>query len=96
MPKRTDLESILLIGNKAEDTLSFIDVATLKEVSKTSTGRGPHEVVVTPDETIWTECSHKFTRAAVAEMLAAAGLQLREWYAAPGDMFGLSLSCRAG
>jgi L-histidine N-alpha-methyltransferase len=52
------------------------------------------EVVVTPDETIWTECSHKFTRESVAEMLVAAGLQLREWYAAPGDMFGLSLSCR--
>lgn len=52
------------------------------------------EVVVTPDETIWTECSHKFTREAVAEMLATAGLQLRQWYAAPGDMFGLSLSCR--
>jgi L-histidine N-alpha-methyltransferase len=53
------------------------------------------EVVVTPDETIWTECSHKFTRETVAAMLAAAGLQLGEWYAAPGDMFGLSLSCRA-
>jgi L-histidine Nalpha-methyltransferase len=53
------------------------------------------EVVVTPDETIWTECSHKFTRETVSEMLAAAGLQLRQWYAAPGDMFGLSLSCRA-
>jgi L-histidine N-alpha-methyltransferase len=53
------------------------------------------EVVVTPDETIWTECSHKFTRASVSEMLVAAGLQLREWYAASGDMFGLSLSCRA-
>ena len=53
------------------------------------------EVVVTPEETIWTECSHKFTRESVAEMLAAAGLQLRKWYAAPGDMFGLALSCRA-
>jgi L-histidine N-alpha-methyltransferase len=62
-------------------------VATLRAIDM--------EVVVTPDETIWTECSHKFTRETVAQMLAAAGLQLREWYAAPGDMFGLSLSCRA-
>jgi L-histidine N-alpha-methyltransferase len=62
-------------------------VATLKAIDL--------EVVVTPDETIWTESSHKFTREAVTEMLIAAGLQLREWYAAPGDMFGLSLSCRA-
>jgi L-histidine N-alpha-methyltransferase len=51
------------------------------------------EVAVTPDETIWTECSHKFTRETVSEMLQASGLQLREWYAAPGNMFGLSLSC---
>ncbi len=53
------------------------------------------EVVVTPEETIWTECSHKFSRETVSEMLQAAGLQLREWYAAPGNMFGLSLSCCA-
>lgn len=53
------------------------------------------EVVVTPDETIWTECSHKFTQETVAEMLAAAGLKLEHWYAAPGNMFGLSLSMRA-
>ena len=41
--------SLLLIGNKSEDTLSFVDTATLKEVAKTATGRGPHEVEVTPD-----------------------------------------------
>jgi L-histidine Nalpha-methyltransferase len=50
------------------------------------------EVVVTPDETIWTECSHKFTRDTVSEMLDAAGLRLEGWYAASGNMFGLSLS----
>ncbi|MGN6387385.1 MAG: YncE family protein, partial [Verrucomicrobiota bacterium] len=41
--------SLLLIGNKSEDTVSFIDLATFKEVGKATTGRGPHEVVVTPD-----------------------------------------------
>lgn len=51
------------------------------------------EVDISPTETIWTECSHKFTEARVAEMLSAAGLQLQEWHAAPGNMFGLSLSC---
>jgi L-histidine N-alpha-methyltransferase len=51
------------------------------------------EVDLSPTETIWTECSHKFTRERVAEMLEAAGLQLQEWHAAEGDMFGLSLSC---
>jgi len=54
------------------------------------------EIDVSPTETIWTECSHKFTRERVSEMLEAAGLQLQEWYAAPGDMFGLSLSCAKG
>ena len=49
-------------------------------------------VVVEPAETIWTESSHKFTAASVDEMLTAAGLSLREWYAAPKDMFGLALA----
>jgi L-histidine N-alpha-methyltransferase len=49
-------------------------------------------VAIHPDETIWTESSHKFTPEAVQGMLAAAGLSLREWYAAPRDMFGLALA----
>ena len=40
---------LLLIGNKADDTLSFVDVRTLREIAKTTTGRGPHEVAVSPD-----------------------------------------------
>lgn len=40
---------LLLIGNKSDDTLSFVDVRTLTEIAKTTTGRGPHEVAVTPD-----------------------------------------------
>jgi L-histidine N-alpha-methyltransferase len=50
------------------------------------------EVEVRPTETIWTECSHKFTQERVEEMLGEAGLQLTQWYAADEDMFGLSLS----
>ena len=53
------------------------------------------EVEVRPEETIWTECSHKFTRETASDMLEAAGLGLCEWYAAPRDMFGLSLSSPA-
>ncbi|HEX5368197.1 MAG TPA: L-histidine N(alpha)-methyltransferase, partial [Dehalococcoidia bacterium] len=52
-------------------------------------------VAVTPDETIWTESSHKFTRETVSQMLEAAGLRLREWHAAPRDMFGISVSSPA-
>jgi YVTN family beta-propeller protein len=40
---------LLLIGNKSDDSLSFVDTATLKTVGATTTGRGPHEVTVTPD-----------------------------------------------
>jgi L-histidine Nalpha-methyltransferase len=53
------------------------------------------EVEVRPDETIWTECSHKFTRETASSMLESAGLKLCEWFAAPGNMFGLSLSTPA-
>jgi YVTN family beta-propeller protein len=40
---------LLLIGNKSDDTLSFVDTATLKTLGTTTTGRGPHEVTVTPN-----------------------------------------------
>jgi L-histidine N-alpha-methyltransferase len=52
-------------------------------------------VEISPEETIWTESSYKFSRESVAKMLADAGLKLDRWYAAPGDLFGLSLSSRA-
>jgi L-histidine N-alpha-methyltransferase len=52
-------------------------------------------IEISPEETIWTESSYKFTRESVAAMLADAGLKLDRWYAAPGDLFGLSLSSRA-
>jgi L-histidine N-alpha-methyltransferase len=37
-------------------------------------------VAVEPDETIWTESSHKFTRPAAETMLGAAGLSLASWH----------------
>lgn len=49
-------------------------------------------VEVQPPDTIWTESSHKFTPESVREMLSASGLSLREWYAAPKDMFALALA----
>jgi YVTN family beta-propeller protein len=39
----------LLIANKGEDTLSFVDTTTRQVLGTTTTGRGPHEVTVTPD-----------------------------------------------
>ncbi|HEX8444591.1 MAG TPA: YncE family protein [Allosphingosinicella sp.] len=39
----------LLVGNKGEDTLSFIDLRTGKELARVPTGRMPHEIAVSPD-----------------------------------------------
>ena len=39
----------LLVGNKGEDTVSFIDLAAGKELGRSPTGRMPHEIAVSPD-----------------------------------------------
>lgn len=39
----------LVVGNKAEDTVSFVDLATGKERARVPTGRMPHEVAISPD-----------------------------------------------
>jgi YVTN family beta-propeller protein len=40
---------VLLIGNKGEDTLSFVDLATGQELGRQPTGKAPHEIAVSPD-----------------------------------------------
>ncbi|HYD14171.1 MAG TPA: YncE family protein [Allosphingosinicella sp.] len=39
----------LLIGNKGENTLSFVDLRTGRELGRTPTGAMPHEIAVSPD-----------------------------------------------
>src|SRR6218665_3401193 len=39
----------LLIGNKGENTLSFVDLASGRELGRAPTGRMPHEIAVSPD-----------------------------------------------
>jgi YVTN family beta-propeller protein len=39
----------LLIGNKGEDTVSFVDLATGRELGRAATGRMPHEIAISPD-----------------------------------------------
>ncbi len=39
----------LLVGNKGEDTLSFIDLKTGKERARVPTGNLPHEIAISPD-----------------------------------------------
>lgn len=39
----------LLVGNKAEDTVSFLDLATGQERARVATGDAPHEIAISPD-----------------------------------------------
>src|SRR3546814_6759458 len=39
----------LRVGNKGEDTLSCIDLATGKELGRAQTGHMPHEIAISPD-----------------------------------------------
>lgn len=39
----------LLIGNKGENTVSFIDLASGKECARVATGKSPHEIAVSPN-----------------------------------------------
>ena len=41
----------LLVGNKGENTLSFIDLASGRELGRAETGRMPHEIAVSPSGT---------------------------------------------
>lgn len=40
---------VLLIGNKGEDTVSFVDLGTGTELGRSPTGKMPHEIAVSPD-----------------------------------------------
>ncbi len=40
---------ILLVGNKGEDSLSFIDLKTGREIARRTTGHQPHEIAVSSD-----------------------------------------------
>ncbi len=42
-------DSVLLVTNKSENTVSFVDPASGTELARIETGPGPHEVAVTPD-----------------------------------------------
>jgi YVTN family beta-propeller protein len=42
-------KGVLLVGNKGENTLGFIDLGTGEELGRLETGPQPHEVAVSPD-----------------------------------------------
>ncbi len=47
--ERGSLSGTLLVGNKGEDSLSFIDLESGKEVARRDTGNQPHEIAISPD-----------------------------------------------
>ena len=49
-------------------------------------------VGISPDETIWTESSYKFTRQSVTGMLEQAGLEVERWMTDLSERFGLVLA----
>lgn len=48
-PQQAISGPILLVANKNENTLSFIDPKTRQELGRLPTGQSPHELAVTPD-----------------------------------------------
>jgi L-histidine N-alpha-methyltransferase len=50
---------------------------------------------VSPDETIWTESSYKFTRLSAEAMLEDAGLRLDRWHVDPDSYFALAVAAPA-
>ncbi|MGE0180469.1 MAG: beta-propeller fold lactonase family protein [Sphingomonas sp.] len=51
VPGGPGITGTLLVGNKGEDTLSFIDLASGRELGRAATGRMPHEIAISPDGT---------------------------------------------
>lgn len=49
VPGGPGVSGTLLVGNKGEDTVSFIDLATGRILSQAATGRMPHEIAISPD-----------------------------------------------
>ncbi len=48
-PQSPRMSGTLLVGNKGEDSLSFIDVQSGNEIARRSTGDQPHEIAISPD-----------------------------------------------
>ena len=46
---QTGATGTLLIGNKGEDTVSFVDLASGEELGRAATGKNPHEIAISPD-----------------------------------------------
>jgi YVTN family beta-propeller protein len=48
-PRPAPSGPVLLIGNKGEDSLSFVDLTSGQELGRQPTGKAPHEIAISPD-----------------------------------------------
>ncbi|WP_164116435.1 YncE family protein [Sphingorhabdus sp. Alg239-R122] len=48
---RMDISGMLVVGNKGENTVSFIDLQSGKELARDASGPMPHEIAISPDGT---------------------------------------------
>ena len=48
-PENGEASGTLVVGNKGENTVSFIDLATGEELARRDTGPMPHEIALSPD-----------------------------------------------
>ncbi len=49
VPGGPGVTGTLLIGNKGENTVSFVDLASGRELGRAATGNMPHEIAISPD-----------------------------------------------
>lgn len=78
--------------NKAESRIEMhLIPSTTQTVSLASLGM---TITITPDESLWTECSYKFDERMVSDMLNSAGMRLDHFYTNddPERLFGLALA----
>ena len=73
----------LIVGNKGEDTVSFIDLATGKEQERVASGANPHEVALSPDGA--RAAVVNYGGAAIDVYEVADGKRLATWDIAPNS-----------
>ena len=76
----------LIVGNKGENTVSFIDLASGKEMARSVSGANPHEVALSPDGTRAAVVS--YGGSAIDVYAVPGGERLATWDIAPNAHAG--------
>ena len=76
-------KSVLLICNKSDDTVSFVDSETFVVLGTTTTGRGPHEIAVTPDGRWGCVPNYEASESSISHIDVTAREELRKIPLAP-------------